>query len=60
MIDIYRTPSRLIPDDPSSGLRPGPRVWGRDFRTSGDVVILLGAVVASIYIALFVLLLRLE
>ncbi|GAA6018328.1 hypothetical protein JCM10207_000807 [Rhodosporidiobolus poonsookiae] len=36
------------------------RLWGREFRTSGDVVVLVGCLCTGLYIALFVLVMRLS
>lgn len=33
-------------------------MWGRNFKTSGDVVVLIGFVVTGLYIAMFVLILE--
>ncbi|KAI5477460.1 D-lactaldehyde dehydrogenase [Pseudohyphozyma bogoriensis] len=38
--DIYRPTTSIVRDDPASVLEPGPRIWGRPFRTSGYVVVL--------------------
>lgn len=38
---------------------PGPRIWGRPFRTSGDVVLLVGLVVMGLYAGLFAVVMRL-
>jgi len=40
--------------------RANDRVWGREFRTSGDVVVLLGVVCTALYIAIFVSIMQLE
>lgn len=53
--DSYR------PADPSQGqLKASERLWGRAFRTSGDVVFLLGVVCTALYVAIFVLIMQLE
>ncbi|GAA6006052.1 uncharacterized protein JCM10292_006529 [Rhodotorula paludigena] len=53
--DSYR------PADPSQGqLKASERLWGRAFRTSGDVVFLLGIVCTALYVAIFVLIMQLE
>ncbi|KAL8291505.1 hypothetical protein RQP46_002483 [Phenoliferia psychrophenolica] len=41
-------------------LAPGPRIWGRNFRTSGDVVVLVGVVVTGLYAGLFAVVLKLS
>ncbi|GAA5838995.1 hypothetical protein JCM9279_002561 [Rhodotorula babjevae] len=40
--------------------RANDRIWGREFRTSGDVVVLLGIVCAALYIAIFASIMQLE
>jgi hypothetical protein len=54
--DKYRT------EDPIAlpGVKASERLWGtRPFRTSGDIIILLGVVCAALYIAIFVMIMRL-
>ncbi|GAA5866104.1 hypothetical protein JCM3774_000030 [Rhodotorula dairenensis] len=54
--DKYRT------EDPLAlpGVKASERLWGtRPFRTSGDIIVLLGVVCAALYIAIFVLIMRL-
>lgn len=35
------------------------RVWGREFRTSGDMVVLIALTCTALYVAMFVLILKL-
>ena len=54
--DKYRT------EDPIAlpGVKASERLWGtRPFRTSGDIIILLGVVCAALYVAIFVMIMRL-
>ncbi|GAA6051407.1 hypothetical protein JCM3770_000503 [Rhodotorula araucariae] len=49
------------PSDPAqASVQASQRIWGREFRTSGDVVVLLGVVCTALYIAIFVLIMQLE
>ncbi|BGP19772.1 hypothetical protein JCM10213_006434 [Rhodosporidiobolus nylandii] len=43
----------------SPSQKASERLWGREFRTSGDTVVLIGVVCAGLYIALFVSIMRL-
>lgn len=58
------SPARLRPKETSSGpsaskdVSAGPRVYGAPFVTAGGVVLLFGAVVGLMEIALFVLVMR--
>ncbi|GAA5899525.1 hypothetical protein JCM6882_001140 [Rhodosporidiobolus microsporus] len=47
------------PEAASKSKKASERSWGREFRTSGDMVVLLGVVCAGLFIALFVLIVRL-
>ncbi|GAA5933830.1 hypothetical protein JCM3775_000298 [Rhodotorula graminis] len=51
---------RPATDPQAAAARANDRLWGRDFRTSGDVVVLLGLVCAALYIAIFVSIMQLE
>lgn len=54
--DIYKpAPADTI----ASAIDPSPRIWGRPFRTSGQVVVLVGIVVVGLYAALFACVLKL-
>ncbi|GEM12565.1 hypothetical protein Rt10032_c22g6582 [Rhodotorula toruloides] len=44
----------------AAAVKASERVWGRDFRTSGDVVVLLGVVCTTLYVALFALVMQLD
>ncbi|BGP51477.1 hypothetical protein JCM10450v2_007419 [Rhodotorula kratochvilovae] len=49
------------PSDPAqAAVQASQRIWGREFRTSGDVVVLLGVVCTALYVAIFVLVMQLE
>lgn len=59
----------LIPSPPdthrpetttTAAVKASERVWGREFRTSGDVVVLLGVVCTALYMALFALIMQLD
>ncbi|BGP11102.1 hypothetical protein JCM10049v2_007001 [Rhodotorula toruloides] len=41
-------------------VKASERIWGREFRTSGDVVVLLGVVCTALYMALFALIMQLD
>ncbi|GAA5896375.1 hypothetical protein JCM5296_002715 [Sporobolomyces johnsonii] len=55
--DINRP--QLPPNSPTQPARASERLWGRAFRTSGDMVVLIGIACTVLYIALFVLIMRL-
>lgn len=57
--DIYRPIARIVSTGGAKH-KQNPKIWGRDFRTSGDVVIVVGLVVTGLYLALFVLIMKLE
>ncbi|KAK4049953.1 hypothetical protein OIV83_003777 [Microbotryomycetes sp. JL201] len=49
-------------DEPAENRKsvpPNERVWGRPFRTGGNVVLLTGALVVALYVAIFVLIMTL-
>ena len=53
--DAYR-PTHLRPQDVDATI---PRVWGRQFRTCGDAVLLVGVVGTVLYAGLFLLVMEL-
>ncbi|GAA5978592.1 hypothetical protein JCM11641_002781 [Rhodosporidiobolus odoratus] len=67
--DSYRPTSSSVADPasqspPTSSPKPkqkaSERLWGREFRTSGDTVVLLGVVCGGLFVALFVLIMQLD
>lgn len=57
---VPMTDSHRPVDAAQAAARANDRVWGREFRTSGDVVVLLGVVCTALYIAIFVLIMQLD
>ncbi|GAA5878385.1 hypothetical protein JCM8547_007903 [Rhodosporidiobolus lusitaniae] len=50
-----------LPDETTTeGKKAADRLWGREFRTSGDGVVLISVVCAALILAIFVLVMRLE
>jgi hypothetical protein len=45
--------------DDTMRVKASERIWGREFRTSGDMVILIGLTCTALYVAMFVLVMKL-
>ncbi|GAA5844744.1 hypothetical protein JCM3766R1_005263 [Sporobolomyces carnicolor] len=56
--DVHR-PSALSATDPGELPKASERIWGREFRTSGDMVVLIVLTCTALYVAMFVLILKL-
>ena len=56
--DMYR-PATLSTMDLKELPKASERVWGRSFKTSGDMVVLIVLTCTALYVAMFVLVLKL-